>query len=344
MRLGGRLTRMQAPGGAEPTGGQFGARKQRHYPPECELSRGPASPTAGRPTAGRPTAPALSRRRELGEASARSLLMTVLGEYVLPRTHTVWTFTLVRVLALLGVEEKSARQALARSSAEGWVASHRHGRRVRWQLTEPGRRMLSEGASRIYSFGRAQRRWDQRWLILLVSVPDTKRDLRHRLRTRLSWAGFGTPSPGVWVSPDPSREDEAHEILAELGLASASMSFLASYGTIGGQESVAQLAWDLDGVARRYQEFIDSFGGRRPAAGEDLLIAQTLLVHEWRRFPFLDPQLPAELLPASWIGAAAAQMFHARHAQWRDGAQRHWDTLLREDRLSTDTRTLPRVL
>jgi phenylacetic acid degradation operon negative regulatory protein len=289
-------------------------------------------------------APALSRRRELGGASARSLLMTVLGEYVLPREGAVWTLTLVRALGMLGVEEKSARQALARSAAEGWIASQRRGRRVRWHLTQPGRRLLSEGASRIYSFGRAPRGWDQRWLILLVSVPDAKRDLRHRLRTRLSWAGFGTPSPGVWVCPDPGREDEAGQILTELGLACSSMSFLASYGTIGGQESVARLAWDLDGVARRYQEFIESFARRRPARGAELLIAQTLLVHEWRRFPFLDPQLPAELLPAGWIGAQAARLFHARHAEWRDGAQLHWDTLLHEDQLSTDPQTLPRLL
>jgi phenylacetic acid degradation operon negative regulatory protein len=253
--------------------------------------------------------------------------MTVLGEYVLPRGEPVWTSTLVRTLGLLGVEEKSARQALLRSSAEGWLASQRRGRRVQWQLTEPGRLLLSEGADRIYSFGRQQRQWDQRWLILLVSVPEAKRDLRHRLRTRLSWAGFGTPSPGVWVSPDPGREGEAHQILADLGLASASMSFLASYGTIGGQESVARLAWDLDGVARRYQEFIGSFADRRPAEGQELLVAQTLLVHEWRRFPFLDPQLPGELLPDPWIGTTAAQLFHARHAEWQDGARGHWDTL-----------------
>jgi phenylacetic acid degradation operon negative regulatory protein len=281
--------------------------------------------------------PALSRRRELGEASARSLLMTVLGEYVLPGGDPVWTFTLVRALALLGVEEKSARQALARSSAEGWLGSLRQGRRVRWQLTEPGRRLLSEGASRIYSFGRRDRHWDKQWLVLLISVPDAKRDLRHRLRTRLSWAGFGTPAAGVWVSPDPGRENEARQILADLGLAAASMSLLASYGSIGAPASLARLAWDLDGVARRYGEFIESFATLRPAADEEQLVAQTLLVHEWRRFPFLDPQLPPELLPARWIGATAAQLFHARHAEWRDGAQRHWDVLLDEDQLSTDT-------
>jgi len=45
-------------------------------------------------------------------------------------------------------------------------------------------------------------------------------------------------------------------------------------------------------VSARYQEFTDAFADVRPATGADFLIAQTRLVHAWRRFPFLDPQLP----------------------------------------------------
>jgi len=82
-------------------------------------------------------APVLSRRREVGEASARSLLTTVLGEYGLPRRQPVWIAALPRALGLLGVAEKSARQALARSAAEGWLSPTRHGRRLRWELTGP---------------------------------------------------------------------------------------------------------------------------------------------------------------------------------------------------------------
>lgn len=149
-----------------------------------------AKPRDPRAAAPRPT---VSRRREVSHASARSLLMTVLGEYVLPRDRPVWTSMLVDVLGVLDVEEKSARQALARSSAEGWLVSERVGRRVRWSLTPPGRRLLTEGAERIYEFGRAGLSWDGRWLMLIVSVPEAKRDLRHRLRTRLTWAGFGSP-------------------------------------------------------------------------------------------------------------------------------------------------------
>src|ERR1700704_4253861 len=104
--------------------------------------------------------PVVSRRREVCDVSARSLLMTVLGEYVLPRGRAVWTSALVDALAMFGVEAKSARQALARTAAEGWLASERVGRRVRWALTPPGHRLLTEGARRIYDFGGAERTWD----------------------------------------------------------------------------------------------------------------------------------------------------------------------------------------
>ena len=275
-------------------------------------------------------APALSRRREVGEASARSLLITVLGEYVLRRGDPVWTSVLVRALGLLGVAEKSARQALARSAGEGWVSPARFGRRVRWELTGPGQTLLTEGARRIYSFGRAARSWDGRWLLLLASVPDSKRELRHRLRTQLAWAGFGALAAGVWVSPDPGREAEARSILAGLGLADTAMSFLGSYGSVGTQESVARQAWDLDEVSARYQDFIAAFADAAPATGADFLVAQTRLVHAWRRFPFLDPQLPADLLPSGWAGTTAARLFKSRHEAWQREAQQHWETLLAE--------------
>ena len=158
--------------------------------------------------------PTVSRRREIGSASARSLLMTILGEFVLPRGGSVWTQALVLALALFGIEDKSARQALARTAAEGWLASERVGRQVRWSLTPPGQRLLSDGAQRIYSFGRDDVEWDGRWLLLLVSVPESQRDLRHRIRSQLNWAGFGSPAAGMWVSPHASHQAEAQRILA----------------------------------------------------------------------------------------------------------------------------------
>ncbi|MEU6642491.1 PaaX family transcriptional regulator C-terminal domain-containing protein [Saccharomonospora sp. NPDC046836] len=273
---------------------------------------------------GRQGGPVVSRRREVSHRSARSLLMTLLGEFVLPRDRPVWTSVLVDALARFDVEEKSARQALARTAAEGWLESERLGRRVRWSLTPPGRTLLTEGAQRIYDFGSTERSWDGTWLVVLVSVPEAKRDLRHQLRTKLTWAGFGSPDPGVWITPHASRESEALTILAGLDLADA-VSFVGRYGAIGEEGTMVARAWDLRDLEQRYEEFVTEFGALEPAGGDAVLDAQTRLVHEWRRFPFLDPQLPAPLLPANWRGAKAAELFHRRHAEWRPAAQQRWD-------------------
>ncbi|HEY2095150.1 MAG: phenylacetic acid degradation operon negative regulatory protein [Pseudonocardiales bacterium] len=272
--------------------------------------------------------PVLSRRRELSATSARSLLLTVLGEFVLPRDEAVWTQVLLDVLGDLGVEHKSGRQALARTAAEGLLSSDRSGRRVRWSLTATGHQLLSTGAQRIYSFGASPTGWDGRWLVLLVSVPESRRQLRHRLRTRLAWAGLGTPAPGVWLSPEPGKQPEVSEVIHELALEEVTSSFVGEFGQIGKERELVAEAWNLAGVEAAYQDFITTFSAAEPASPKEVLRDQIHLVHAWRRFPFLDPQLPAELLPGGWAGAKAAELFRERHEQWDAVARRQWREML----------------
>ena len=62
------------------------------------------------------------------------------------------------------------------------------------------------------------------------------------------------------------------------------------------------------------------FGGRSPRTDLGRLAALVALVHEWRRFPFVDPEIPAQLLPPNWIGYRAKAFFDDRHARWSPGA------------------------
>jgi len=268
---------------------------------------------------------ALSRRRETGAASARSLLLTVLGEFVLPRRSPVWTGVLVGSLAALGVEEKAARQALSRTAAEGLIVASREGRRVRWSLSPEGTRLLAAGAERIHGFLREVPQWDGEWLVLAVTVPETQRQLRHRLRTRLTWAGFGSPLPGLWVSPDTGKEQEAAAVVAELGV--DAFSYVGRSGPVGEELRVVAQAWDLDGLAAEYSGFLGGFTAQDPGTAREAFVAQVRLVQAWRRFPSLDPALPVPLLPQGWPGHEAAAVFQARHEAWHRSAQQHWDEL-----------------
>lgn len=259
--------------------------------------------------------------------SARSLLLTVLGEFVFPRSGGAWTGTLVESLGSLGVEEKSARQAIARTSADGLLEPERHGRRVRWRLTASGSKLIEEGTQRIYGFMRDSRTWDGQWLIVTVGVPETQRNTRHRLRTRMNWLGLGSPSPGLWVIPDASTEDDVRTVLQELDLASRAFVWVGRRAADTDPAALISAAWDLEDVAERYREFIKT--ARTTEVGDDVaaFAAQVRLIQEWRQFPFLDPELPAELLSDDWPGPEAATTFHDLRDRWHRRAQRAWDRM-----------------
>jgi phenylacetic acid degradation operon negative regulatory protein len=274
--------------------------------------------------------PFVTRRQELGAASARSLLLTVLGEFVLPSGRPVWTATLIDLLADLDVAEKAARQAIMRTADSGWIEASRIGRETRWALTAAGTRLLREGTDRIYGFAADERSWDGCWLVMTVAVPENNRALRQRLRTQLGWAGLGSVNTSTWVTPRVDREQEARRVLDELGLLAGSWSFVATAGQVGDERTLARTAWDLDAIERRYEDFLELVGRRRPRTDRQALVAQVRLVQEWRRFPLLDPGLPRELLPPRWSGNRAAEVFRERHAGWAARAGRAWAELTRD--------------
>jgi phenylacetic acid degradation operon negative regulatory protein len=267
--------------------------------------------------------PALLRRHAAGAASARGLLFTVLGEFVLPTGGSAWTSAFIEVFGRLGIEEKATRQALARTAADGWISPERDGRRTRWQLTPGGDRLLTEGTERIYAFVGSQPDWDCSWLLVLARVPETDRSARHLLRTRLTWAGLGSPAPGVWITTHTERKDEVERVLRQAGVADGQI-FVAKHRGGGELATLVAQAWDLPAIERRYEAFLAEFAS---PSTDDPLPRLIELVHAWRRFPSVDPGLPAGLLPGRWSGARAAKLFAARHALWSRGAVAQWTRL-----------------
>jgi len=268
--------------------------------------------------------PTLSRRHAAGAPSARGLLFTLLGEFVLPGGGTAWTSAVLAAFARLGIEEKTTRQALMRTAASGWLDAEKAGRRTRWRLTASAQKMLTEGADRIYSFAGPAESWDGRWLLVYARIPESDRRARHVVRSRLSWAGFGSLGPGLWISPHPGREDEAISVLREAGVAADAHVFVARRSGLAEVPTMVAEAWDLGAIEEQYEAFLEEF---RAAAPADVLARQIELVHAWRRFPAVDPALPRELLPARWSGLTAAQLFADRHQRWSAGAKREWTRL-----------------
>ena len=261
----------------------------------------------------------------MGSPAARSVLLTMLGEYVLPLRDGVWQETLIAALGALDYKNHAARQALARSVGAGWLRTERHGRRSRVMLTETSATMLQTGAERIYAFGEPWE-WDGRWLLVVLRVPEERREVRHRVRTRLAWAGFGSLGGGLWISPHAERESEIGGLSDDDAVAGL-LSFRAEIGSVGEPVKIVAEAWDLEALDAAYRAFIDRFAALRPTSPEAVFAAQTLLVHQWRKFPFLDPDLPERLLPAGWPRRRALAVFRDRHGEWEETARGYFASL-----------------
>jgi phenylacetic acid degradation operon negative regulatory protein len=245
-------------------------------------------------------------------SSAKALLLTILGEFVLPRGGSVWTQTLIDALRVVGVDEPNARQALLRVSEQGVIAGDRTGRRVRRVLTPMGIELLEASRRQIYGFGRSTSEWDRRWLLVFCPVPEDQRAKRQVLRNRLGFEGFGFLGPTVAITPHLSHEEPATVILKELDLVDKATIFRCEAAELISNEEIVRRAWDLQDLDQQYRDFIEAFRQRAARTSEEAFTAAVDLVHQWRRFPFIDPQIPARLLPSDWRGKAACDVFDER--------------------------------
>ena len=271
------------------------------------------------------TSDALIEPRWRDRPSARALLLTVLGEFAVTTADPVPTRRFVDALGLVGVATHSARQALHRSAAVGWLAPSKVGRQTHWHVTPEMRAILDTGADRIYGFGQAPSDGEREWLLLHVPVPEHERSkIRGKLSQRLAWAGFGSPGGALWLSADARREAEAGDVLDRLDLLPHASAIRGRPADMAGLDELVARAWDLGAVAERYREFLADFRAIRPRSPAQSFTHLTHLVHRWRTFPLLDPCLPRTHLPPRWPGERAANRFIELRDRWAVDAQRWW--------------------
>lgn len=264
----------------------------------------------------------------------RALIVTIYGLYARESGGWMSVASVIRLLAQFGVDAPSVRSAVFRLKRRGLLVAQKRAGTAGYALSEDGYAILREGDRRIFERRRAA--LEDGWLLAVFSVPETERDKRHQLRSRLSWLGFGTVSAGVWIAPAHLLE-ETRDALTRHGL-DAYVNLFQSHHV--GFEDIAGQApewWDLPRLQRLYQEFLDRhepvlerYAGRGevdPAAAfADYIAALT----DWRRLPYSDPGLAVEILPAGWNGVRAADTFFALHERLAKRAHEHAETALTE--------------
>lgn len=259
---------------------------------------------------------------------SRTVLVTFLGSVVRRRGGWMPTSGTVELMASLGLDAPSVRTAVFRLKKRGWLAPETRAGVRGYALTGMALAALAEGDEVIWHARRPADLADG-WCVVAVSVPESARAKRHRLRSHLSALGFGNVSTAVWLAPARMRP-AAERAVGELGLTGHCSLFVGEYA--GGQDlaTLVRRSWDLEAIDDRYRDFMDRFGdraagpgtggGRDPARD---FVSYLELVDHWRRLPFRDPGLPAELLPADWAAPGAAAVFEQMVARLEAPALAH---------------------
>nr|WP_208406470.1 PaaX family transcriptional regulator C-terminal domain-containing protein [Amycolatopsis granulosa] len=243
----------------------------------------------------------------------RALIVTVYGLYARETGGWMSVAALIQMLARCGVDEPSVRSSIFRLKRRGLLTAAKAGGVAGYALSGTAREILDEGDRRIFRRRRATT--GEGWLIVVFSVPESERDKRHQLRSRLSWLGFGTVSAGVWIAP-AHLLDETRETLARHRLESYVDLFRSDHAGFAATAERVRTWWDLDRLHELYDAFLtrhapvlSGYRRRRRIDGARAFADYVTALTDWRRLPYLEPGLPLEVLPPHWIGLRAAEVF-----------------------------------
>ena len=252
----------------------------------------------------------------------RSLIVTLYGAYGRFVPGPVPVAELIRLLAAAGVDAPSVRSSVSRLKRRGLLVPARTAQGAAgYELSSDARQLLDDGDRRIYACAPPE---DEGWVLAVFSVPESERQKRHVLRSRLAGLGFGTAAPGVWIAPARLYGETRHT-LQRLRLDAYVDFFRGDHlGFAPTAEAVARW-WDLAAIAKEHEEFLDrharvlhDWEKREDTPPEEAYRDYLLALDSWRHLPYTDPGLPARLLPPDWPGVRSAAVFRGLHERLRD--------------------------
>ena len=271
---------------------------------------------------------------------AKSLVMTLFGDVIIPHGGKVWLGSLIELLACFGANDRLVRTSVFRLAEEGWLDARREGRRSQYALNSRSAARFERAYQRIYTPSYQQ--WDGRWTLLFATSGAITAQQRASLRKELLWEGYGMVAPAVFAHPAADAET-LNEILQRTkvkGSVFVCRAGDAEQPLARPLKELIEQCWTLESVIDDYQRFIARFedlpkqlaGKAATLDPEQAFAIRTLLIHAFRRVNLHDPHLPLELLPPQWPGKTAYELCQQIYRLTYESAEQYiTDTLRRED-------------
>jgi phenylacetic acid degradation operon negative regulatory protein len=240
-------------------------------------------------------------------------VITFLGAVVRPLGSWMPIAGTVDLLTQAGLDAPSVRTAVHRLKGNGWLTSEaRHGARG-YALTSTALDTLAAGDEVIWH-ARTPADLADGWCIVHFGVPETMRARRQQLRAHLSSLGFGNVGTALWIAPARMRA-AAGRAVAELDLEAHTAIFVGAYHGTQDLTGLLYGSWDLAAIDEAYREFVATYEPVVAAAERSqpdqaaAFVTYLQALDQWRKLPYKDPGLPAEVLASDWHGPQATAVF-----------------------------------
>jgi phenylacetic acid degradation operon negative regulatory protein len=262
---------------------------------------------------------------------SQDLTITILGSHMRRAGGRVWSGGMVTLIGEFGFSIEAVRAALSRLVTRGMLERHRDGRMINYALTPRAQELLAEGDRRIFSFGRRAPGADA-WTLLWHTIPEDRRVERSRLASRLRFLGFGSLQDATWIAAS-DREGEVRALIDQLDVAAYVSIFLARMARGSEQAILASGAWELADLPGRYDEFLAEFSpltkatAQRGLSDREAFVSRSRLMHSFRGFSLLDPELPDSIVPLHDRRAKAVAVFDAVYEGLAPAADRHFEEI-----------------
>lgn len=149
-------------------------------------------------------------------------------------------------------------------------------------------------------------KWDGKWRIISYEIPESKRDLRDRLRREMQGWGLGPWHRSFWLTPHPIIDD-----LRNLVFGREEERYIQSFESIhvfGDKEVLIEKVWEKSELDKKYRQTFKKWHDILSKEG-DKVDKFIQIVESYMEVLRQDPGLPKELVGDKWIGFEAFDIF-----------------------------------
>ncbi|MDO8498019.1 MAG: PaaX family transcriptional regulator C-terminal domain-containing protein [bacterium] len=202
---------------------------------------------------------------------------------------------------------QKTRGTLSGMAKEGLIEKQNEGQ-VReqgsaYKLTEKGFTSLS---LQFPFFRYLREKWDGKWRIISYEIPESKRELRDKLRREMQGWGLGPWHRSFWLTPHPIIET-LRQLVSQKEEEKYIQAFEADH-TFGEREVLIEKVWGKSNLDKKYRELFKSWHDLLSKEGDKVDKFKTV-ASSYVEMLKIDPGLPSELVGEKWIAFEAFNIF-----------------------------------